>query len=102
MGENVKLLEETLELRAQVGYSIIEDYTNLYFHFKLAKILNYKNYSEYALALLCAKSPDNVQSFLDRLASKMRSLQKTEMSILLEYKQKDVTQFQLTFYLNLI
>ena len=53
-------------------------------------MLNFTNFSEYALTLLCAKTPDNVNKFLDRLAEKMRVLQKKEMEILLEYKRKEV------------
>ena len=56
----------------------------------MAIILGFKNFSEYALTLLCAQKPENVNSFLDRLAQKMSSLQKKEMQILLDYKRKEV------------
>lgn len=46
---------------------------------------------------MCAKTPENVADFLDKLATKMRVLQKKEMDALLEYKRKEVTIFQ---YMN--
>ena len=61
--------------------------------FKLAKILSFKNFSEYTLTVLCAKSPENVDTFLNRLAEKMRILQKKEMELLLEYKKKHVYKY---------
>ena len=61
--------------------------------FKLAKILGFKNYSEYALTTLNAKNPENVQNFLNNLMEKLRVLQKKEMDILLEYKKQEVKQF---------
>lgn len=65
------------------------------FCLKLAEILGFNNYAEYALKLLCAKSPENVAQFLDKLAEKMRVLQKKEMDILLEYKREDVNMIRL-------
>jgi Zn-dependent oligopeptidase len=65
------------------------------FVFQLASILSYKNFAEYQLTLLCAKNPDNVISFLDRLSVKMRPLQKKEMDILLEYKRQEVCQIKI-------
>ena len=43
--------------------------------------------------MLCAKSPENVDNFLNKLAEKMRILQKKEMDILLNYKKEKVKQF---------
>jgi thimet oligopeptidase len=57
--ENTAIFEEILELRSE-----------------LAHILGFKNYSEYALATLCAKNPQNVQDFLGKLGEKMKVLQK--------------------------
>lgn len=62
----------------------------LFYLFKLAQILGFKNYAEYELILLCAKSPDNVAKFLDKLAEKMKILQVKEMEILLSYKKEEV------------
>lgn len=59
----------------------------------MVKILGYKNFSEYALTMLCAKSPENVDNFLNKLAEKMRILQKKEMDILLNYKKEKVKLF---------
>ena len=56
----------------------------------MVKILGFKNYSEYALALLCAKNPENVDNFLNRLREKIRILQKKEMDLLLQYKKEEV------------
>jgi len=42
------------------------------------------------LSLLCAKNPENVESFLTKLAVKMRILQKKEMDLLLQYKKDEV------------
>jgi Zn-dependent oligopeptidase len=53
-------------------------------------LLGYKTFSEYTLTLLCAKNPDNVNQFLDKLSSKLRILQEKEMAILLDYKMKEV------------
>jgi Zn-dependent oligopeptidase len=60
---------------------------------QLAKILGFKNFSEYALTLLCAKTPENVEKFLDKLADKMRILQKKELEKLLNYKKQEVIPF---------
>jgi hypothetical protein len=58
--------------------------------FKLAHLLGFKNFSEYQLSLLCAKNPENVESFLNKLTEKMRLLQKIEMDLLLKYKKDEV------------
>ena len=42
------------------------------------------------LPLLCAKNPENVHRFLDRLKEKLRPLQKLEMDALLQYKKEEV------------
>ena len=56
-------------------------------------MLGFKNYSEYALATLCAKKPENVQNFLNNLTEKMKILQKKEMEILLKYKKQEVIAY---------
>ena len=53
-------------------------------------MLGYKTFSEYTLTLLCAKNPDNVNQFLEKLSSKLRILQEKEMAILLDYKKNEV------------
>ncbi len=60
---------------------------------KLAKLLGFKNYSEYCLITLCAKTPENVDEFLNKLKEKMRILQKKEMDLLLQYKKKEVKYY---------
>jgi len=80
VNENTKILEEILELRAE-----------------LANLLGYKNFSEYTLTLLCAKNPGNVNSFLDKLGDKLRVLQLKEMEILLEYKRKECEELNIPF-----
>jgi Zn-dependent oligopeptidase len=60
--------------------------------FKLSNLLGFKNFSEYQLTLLCAKNPENVENFLNKLAEKMRILQKKEMDILLKYKKEEVNK----------
>lgn len=57
---------------------------------KLSAALGFKNFSEYALTMLCAKKPETVQTFLQRLTEKLRILQHEEMKILLDYKEKYV------------
>ncbi len=45
--------------------------------------------------MLCAKNPQNVDDFLNKLKEKMRVLQKGEMDLLLNYKKQDVYTFLL-------
>ncbi len=80
VNENTQIFEEILELRSQ-----------------LATTLGYKNFSEYTLSLLCAKNPDTVDTFLNRLSQKLRPLQKSEMDTLLDYKRKDCEERNLEF-----
>lgn len=42
------------------------------------------------MVLLCAKTPEHVDKFLNKLADKMRVLQLKEMEILLKYKKEEV------------
>jgi thimet oligopeptidase len=77
---NNVIFEEILEKRAE-----------------LSKLLGYRNFSEYTLQLLCAKTPERVTDFLDKLADKMRILQKEEMDILLKYKKDDCKSLGIPF-----
>jgi Zn-dependent oligopeptidase len=61
-----------------------------FFQIKLAQLLGFKTYSEYSMVLLCAKTPQNVDTFLNKLAEKMRILQEKEKEILLNYKKEEV------------
>ena len=60
----------------------------------MAKILGFKTFAEYSLPLLCAKNPQNVKTFLDRLKSKLIKLQQQEMDALLRYKKQEVRRKQ--------
>lgn len=77
MKENTQIFEQVLQLRTQ-----------------LAGLLGFKNFSEYKLKLLCAENPQNVDNFLNKLADKMRILQKREIELLLDYKQKEVDKIK--------
>ncbi len=59
----------------------------------MASILGFKNFAEYTLSMLCAKNPESVENFLNKLSEKLRILQKKEMATLLEYKQKHVSSY---------
>jgi Zn-dependent oligopeptidase len=91
--ENTKILEQVLELRAEVNETFDFFLLNKTFItqiLQLASLLGYKSFSEYTLTLLCAKKPENVNSFLEKLSSKLRILQSKEMEILLNYKKQEV------------
>ena len=45
--------------------------------------------------MLCAKNPETVDGFLNKLSEKLRVLQKKEMETLLEYKRKHVSNFEI-------
>ncbi|MDR0291244.1 MAG: Zn-dependent oligopeptidase [Elusimicrobium sp.] len=68
--DNVKLLEDTLKLRAAV-----------------AKLLDYKNYADFKLEYQMAKNPQNVENFLHDLEKKLKPYGKKETKKLLELRQ---------------
>ncbi|CAF0714449.1 unnamed protein product [Brachionus calyciflorus] len=78
--ENTKIFEQILQLRKE-----------------LANVLGFKTFSEYKLKLLCAENPENVDNFLNKLADKMKILQRKEMDSLLEYKRKECEELSLPF-----
>jgi len=78
--ENTPVFEKILELRAE-----------------LAATLGYKNFSEYILTLLCAKTPDTVDRFIKKLSQQLRVLQLIEQSLLLDYKKKFCEESNLPF-----
>ncbi|MFA6028660.1 MAG: M3 family metallopeptidase [Elusimicrobiota bacterium] len=71
--ENVPILEEALGLRQ-----------------RLAELLGYKNYAEYAIEPRMAKSPQRVWDFLHRLKDLLFARAQKENDVLLEYKRREV------------
>jgi hypothetical protein len=76
--------------------------TNFYFPKKLANLLGYKNYSEYALELCMAKNPKNVDVFLENLSTKVKSLLQNEVEILLKYKKDEVNFISSCFFTKIL
>ncbi|ORZ38746.1 thimet oligopeptidase [Catenaria anguillulae PL171] len=70
--ENIKLLEETVHLRA-----------------KAAALLGYKNHAEFKLQIQMAKNPEAVLTFLNDLKTKLTVLGEREKVKLLELKQTE-------------
>jgi len=68
--ENVKLLEDTLKLRAAV-----------------AKLMGYKNYADYKLEYQMAKNPANVEVFLHDLEKQLKPYGKEETKKLLALRE---------------
>jgi len=85
--KNVPILEETLRLRE-----------------KLANLLGYKNFADYALSERMAKSPSRVWDFLKRLKGLLYDRAKAELTELLEVKRrsepgaKEVENWDISFY----
>jgi Zn-dependent oligopeptidase len=53
-------------------------------------LLGFKNFAEYSLKLCMAAKPENVEKFLNQLASKLQILLAKENEILLNYKKEEV------------
>ncbi|VEU19758.1 DEKNAAC100070 [Brettanomyces naardenensis] len=73
--ENADILIEAVKLRAQ-----------------LAKLLGYKNYSEYVLDDRMAKTPETVMTFLTDLKGKLRLLGENELELLKKLKTADLKE----------
>jgi len=71
--DNVLIMEEVLQLRE-----------------KMAKMLGYKNHSEFILEDRMAKKPEVVSEFLDRLQSRLTPKAKEELKQRLELKAKEL------------
>jgi Zn-dependent oligopeptidase len=69
---NVPLLEEILLLRQEE-----------------AKLLGYKNYAEYILAIRMAKTPEKVMQFLTELNAKLETPAKNDIAALLQLKKRE-------------
>ena len=93
---NTKIFEDILEIRHQVHNITLNLWNSIITSiFKLANILSYKNYSEYALELCMAKKPENVQIFLDDLTEKLKKWLDGELDVLLKYKKEEVCIFSI-------
>lgn len=70
--------------------------------YEIARLLGYKTHADYILEDRMAKSPKDVEIFLDRLAKKLRPLGEQEIKTMEEMKKGPIMAWDWRYYDNLI